>query len=191
MQALLGGNDIASFRNYPVSGLADLLRNDALPSGNAALQFLLAPLLSPVGQAFSYAWWVMTFQLAGIAVAAAAATSKGRVLRGGAPALLAVLTATTFLLSADVANAPTGVYALTHNASGEFAAPTAAHSSGTKALIVFFAGLIICDVANVLLLFTLPAAAAAADAQPAPSRAAVQAKELEAPAAEEAAAAAV
>lgn len=175
---MLGGNDIASFRNFPVSGLADLVRNNALPSGNAALRFLLAPLVSPIGQAFSYAWWLMTFQLVGIALAAVAVTAKGRSLRAGAPLLLAVLTASTFLHTADVVNAPTGVYALTHNTSGGFASPEEQHASGTNALIVFLAGLIICDIANVLLLFTLPAAAAEAQAAVAPA-----AKDADAPAA--------
>jgi len=159
-QALLSGQGIASFRNFPISGLADLIHSGRLPTGNAALRILLEPLSSPIGQAYSYAWWVVTFQLA-----AAAATNKGSALRGGVSHLLAVLTATTFLLSSDVVTAPTGVYALTHNASGTPGSVVDTHGShAANAVILFFSGLIICDVANVALLFTLPAASAAAAA---------------------------
>ena len=103
--------------------------------------------------------------------------------RSGAARLLAILTTSTFLFTADVANAPMGAYAWSHNKSGTPAVVTGKKGSTIKnSVFVMFAGLVIVDVANAVLTICLddaePAAAEKA-AEPA-----AEEKAAEAPAAE-------
>jgi hypothetical protein len=131
-------------------GLAD--------SGAQPLNPLLAPGSSKsifTGNAYSYGWWIVAFQFFGL-IYAAYATLAAPAKRLGALGLLTVLTTSTFLFTADVLNAPAGVYAWSHNASG-----TPASVIGTKAtfvkngIFVLFAGLIVCDVANIAMVMTV------------------------------------
>ena len=76
--------------------------------------------------------------------------------RTGAARLLAILTTSTFLFTADVANAPMGAYAFSHNMSGTPAVVTGKKGSLTKnGIFVMFAGLVIVDIANAVLTVTL------------------------------------
>jgi hypothetical protein len=62
------------------------------------------------GNAFSYSWWVVCFQAAGLALAAAV-SAGGASKASAAQGFLTVLTMTTFLFTSDVLNAPLGAYA--------------------------------------------------------------------------------
>ena len=76
--------------------------------------------------------------------------------RRGAARLLGVLTTSTFLYTCDVANAPLGAYAFSHNMSGTPAVVTGKKATLTKnGMFVLFAGLIIVDIANVVLTICL------------------------------------
>jgi len=128
------------------------------------------------GKSYSYGWWIVAFQLFGLLYAAyVAAAAPAKKL--GAVGLMTVLTTSTFLFTADVAGAPLGAYALSHNKSG-----TPASVTGTKGglikngVFVMFAGLVIVDIANAVLTITLddetdPAPAAAAPAKEAAAEA--------------------
>jgi hypothetical protein len=112
-------------------------------------------------------WWIVVFQLVSILYAAYAVRGCARLVcrqradaacchlqatvahgkRSGAARLLAILTASTFLFTCDVANAPLGAYAFSHNASGTPAVVTGKKATLTKnGMFVMFAGLIIVDI---------------------------------------------
>lgn len=103
-----------------------------------------------LGQAFSYGWWMVCFQLVvGVVMAGAAATKPA--IRGGAALLLTVLTACTFSFTCDVCNAVYGAYALSHNADGKPASVTGTHASHVlNAVMLMFSGLVVVDIANSL-----------------------------------------
>lgn len=98
----------------------------------------------------------MSFQLFGVLYAAYAA-SKPAKMRQSAQGLMAVLTASTFLFTCDVLNAPMGAYALSHNESGTPASVIGTHGSKlSNYVFLLFSGLVVCDVANVALTMLLP-----------------------------------
>lgn len=115
------------------------------------------------GNVMAYGWWIVVFQLVAIlyaAYAAAAAPFK----QAGAARLMAILTTSTFLFTNDVANAPLGAYAWSHNLSGTPAVVTGHKGSLTKnAVFVMFSGLIIVNIANAILTVTLDDVAVAAE----------------------------
>ena len=134
------------------------------------------------GNANSYGWWIVCFQLFTILYSAFAVTA-GPTKRAGAARLLAVLTTSTFLFTCDVANAPMGAYAWSHNASGTPAVVTGKKGTLLKnGLFVMFAGLIIVDVANVVLTIGLDDVEPVAEEKAAEEKA--EEKAAEAPAAE-------
>jgi hypothetical protein len=166
---MLSGDGTESFRNYPVNGLADMTDDDD-SMGWAAVFSNKSPM---TGTTLSYCWWIVCFQLFGIAYGAFAAFNPSKRL--GALALLTVLTTSTFLFTDSVLNAPWGAYAWSHNESG-----TPASVIGTKgskaqnSVFVLFSGLIMMDIGNVALLLALgdesaPAAAAPKAAAAAPA----------------------
>ena len=105
--------------------------------------------------------------------------------RTGAARLLAILTTSTFLFTADVANAPMGAYAFSHNMSGTPAVVTGKKGSLTKnGVYVMFAGLIIVNVANAVLTITLDDEEVAAAPKAVEEKAAEAEPAAEAPAAE-------
>lgn len=129
--------------SFPIAGIQDKIQGGvSLAASSQVLPY--------IGKAFSYAWWMMSFQLVVGVVLAGAAAAKPAV-RGGAALLLAVLTTSTFLFTYDVCNAYLGAYALSHNSTGTPATVTGTHASHvSNALFVLFSGLIIVDVANAL-----------------------------------------
>ena len=136
------------------------------------------------GNTNSYGWWIVVFQLVAILYAAFAATvAHGK--RRGAARLLGVLTTSTFLFTCDVANAPLGAYAFSHNMSGSPAVVTGKKATLTKnGMYVMFAGLIIVDVANAILTICLDDVEPVAAEKPAEEEKAAEEKAAEAPAAE-------
>ena len=167
LQIQLSGAEVESFRNYPIVGTQDK---------SLGVGILGAALRPFIGVAFSYAWWMMSFQLVVGVLLAGAAVSKPAI-RGGAVQLLGVLTTATFLLTNDTCNAVYGAYATSHNANGEPASVIGTHASHvSNAMFTFFAGLVVVDVANALTLFLLgcgveaaaPKAAAAAPVEQTP-----------------------
>lgn len=189
---------MSEFRNYPIMGFQDALRGDS-PTTDSSTTNAPSPFkvgmqqtysLPYTGTPFSYVWWMISFQLVvGVALAAAAAATPK--LRLSALALVTVLTTSCFLLTERLCNAYLGVYQLTHNTSGTPATVTNRDSSfqhTLNAIMVLFAGSVICSVANALTLVFLGVAASPAEGGAAASPAAAPAKEEEAaPAAAEAA----
>jgi hypothetical protein len=156
---------VKSFRNYPVAGLGDSgFTADAAQLGLVSLSSGKSMF---TGASYSYGWWIVAFQLFGL-LYAAYATLAAPAKRLGALGLLTVLTTSTFLFTADVLNAPAGVYAWSHNASG-----TPASVIGTKTtllkngIMVLFCGLIICDIANIAMVLTVAEEDSVAEAKPA------------------------
>ena len=171
---------MASFRNYPVAGIADLIRGTAPAAhgnnnhNNNTNNNNNSGMLPYTGVAYSYVWWMVCFQLVvGVLLTAAAATTPK--LRLSALALVTVLTTSCFLLSESVCNATYGVYMFTHNESGT-AASVLKTDSGAQhtinAVITLFSGCIVCSVANALsLVFLGMAASPASEETPAPKAA--------------------
>jgi hypothetical protein len=179
-------------------GIQDAIRGDSPASASApspgpsAFEMGMAQtyVLPYTGTPYSHIWWMMAFQLVvGVALAAAAAVTPK--LRLSALALVTVLTTSCFLLTERLCNAYLGVYQLTHNTSGTAATVTNRDSGfqhTVNAIMVLFAGSVICSVANALTLVFLGVAASPAEGGAAASPAAAPAKEEEAaPAAAEAA----
>ena len=144
-----------------------------------------AIIASSLGASLSYAWWIVAFQIFTLAYAAAVVL-KAPQHRVGAVGLATLLASSTFAFTAAVANAPLGAYALSgHNANGgQFADVTGAHVSAiaastglakwTNYVFVLFAGLVVVDVANAVLILTVGGdeqAAAAAEKEAAPGAA--------------------
>jgi hypothetical protein len=142
-----------------VAGIAD----DRSVNGFDVMLSLKSPL---TGTTMSYCWWIVVFQLFGIAYGAFAAFNPSKRL--GALALLTVLTTSTFLFTDSVLNAPMGAYAWSHNESGTPASVIGTKGNKAKnSIFVLFAGLIMMDIGNVAMLMALgddsaPTAAAAA-----------------------------
>lgn len=91
--------------------------------------------------------------------------------KGTAVGLMTVLATSTFIFTNSVLNAPFGAYALSHNSNGKPASVIGTHANkDTNAVFVLFSGLIVVDIANVLLamvigqdsVFAEPAVSAAA-----------------------------
>jgi hypothetical protein len=124
---------------------------------------------SPMGTSYGYGWWMVTFQLF-VILYTAYVTLKAPAKRVGAAALLAVLTTSTFLFSDSVyVGYGNGVANLVTKNDGQQIHPELELAKVDMAVLVLAAGLIIVDVANVLMLVTVaeddaPAAAAPAKA---------------------------
>jgi len=111
----------------------------------------------------SYAWWVTFFEIVTLVLALVAVYAVPD-LKLGLVGLLAVLTSTTFLYTQDVYNDTFGIYALTHTTDQAIQIPTKQAFLGSagvfayyNSLAVFFAGLLLVDLSNVLLLLTISA----------------------------------
>jgi len=81
-------------------------------------------------------------------------------LRYGMTGLLAVLTTSTFLATSELYNSSFGIYALTHTVDYAIKIPTKTNLGSFgyqyfQGLAVYFAGLIVVDVANALLLLSI------------------------------------
>ena len=123
-----------------------------------------------LGESFSYGWWIVTFQLFATLYAAYVVV-KAPAKRAGATALLAVLTTSTFLMTQAVYTAyGNGLTSFIINPlTGKNIKPTTKLTKVQRSAIVYFAGLIIVDVANCFAMITIadgedaatPAAAAA------------------------------
>ena len=136
-----------------------------------------SPVGALLGESFSYGWWIVTFQLVATLYAAyvvVAAPAK----RAGATALLAVLTTSTFLMTQSVytgyGNGITNI--VISPFSGKHIKPTTKLTKVQRSAIVYFAGLIIVDVANALAMITI---ADGEDAAAAPAAAAEPVKDVE------------
>ena len=156
----------ADFRN-PNSFVVDASNAVATDSPAGAL----------LGESFSYGWWIVTFQLVATLYAAyvvVAAPAK----RAGATALLAVLTTSTFLMTQSVYTGyGNGITNIVINPfSGKHIKPTTKLTKVQRSAIVYFAGLIIVDVANALAMITI---ADGEDAAAAPAAAAEPVKDVE------------
>ena len=125
---------------------------------------------SPMGTSYGYGWWMVTFQLF-VILYTAYVTLKAPAKRVGAAALLAVLTTSTFLFSDSVyVGYGNGVANLVTKDDGLQIHPELELKKDAMAVLVLAAGLIIVDVANVLMLITVaeddaPAAAPAKSAE--------------------------
>jgi hypothetical protein len=130
-------------------GVQDLLRaKGTAASGLATSVVFNAGFFPYLGQAFSYGWWMVCFQLAVGVILAGAAAAKPAI-RGGAALLLTVLTASTFLFTCDVCNAAYGAYMLSHNENGKAASVIGTHASHeSNAVMLMFSGLVVVDVAG-------------------------------------------
>lgn len=124
-----------------------------------------------LGESFSYGWWIVTFQLFATLYAAYVVV-KAPAKRAGATALLAVLTTSTFLMTQAVYVAyGNGLTSFIINPlTGKNIKPTTKLTKVQRSAIVYFAGLIVVDIANAIAMITIadgedaaaPAAAAAA-----------------------------
>jgi hypothetical protein len=124
------------------------------------------------GASYSYSWWIVVFQLVSLLYCAAVA---GTAAKGTAVGLMTVLATSTFIFTNSVLNAPLGAYALSHNSTGTAASVIGTHANkDTNAVFVLFSGLIVVDVANVLLAMTMGQDAIFAE----PSADAVKAEEV-------------
>ena len=157
-QHSLSGTGEETFRNFPVFGVQDDLREQR---GSDKYNFKFIPLASLeqpfTGVAFSYVWWMVAFQLVvGVLLASAAAATPR--LRHSAMALITILTMSCFLLTQSVCNAYMGAYMLSHNASGTPASVLNGNSEVqhlVNGVMVLFSGAVVCSVADALTLVFL------------------------------------
>jgi len=130
-----------------------------------------------MGTAYSYGWWIVSFQFFMI-VLGAAVVLKAPKKRFGLSALFAVLTASTFYFTCLVANCAVDV--ITHTGKGKLVLPYSKYNSlygkGAREALVLLAGLLIMNIANALLTLVLPeveevpAAPIKVDETPVPSK---------------------
>jgi len=151
-------------QNYPVQGILPCPFQGGC--GKAPYPHLDAPTNYPYptygDKSVSYAWWIMSFEIFVLAVSLATIVQIPS-LKNGATGLLAVLTTITFFYTSSVYNSSYGIYALTHSLTQDIIIPQVEtlasinlyHFWGASASL--FAGLLIVDVANVLLLLTIAA----------------------------------
>jgi hypothetical protein len=116
-----------------------------------------------VGNTSSYAWWITAFEFAGL-VLSALAVLRFPELKIGMVGFLAVLTAACFVYTGDIYNDKYGVWALTHSIDQTSQIPTKLGMGGLAGAFAFFnsqaamfAGLLIVNVANPLLMLTISA----------------------------------